>query len=239
MNKLQKVFLGTAIAGTLVVGAGIGTYSWFTAEKTASGTIDNSTFGLGDMGTLFNHQKFAPSQLIFSDLQTVENTGNVDQLLRATYTHSVNSEAANVKKYKVGYIAWKYKQKPDGEVVSKGQQTRLNSILNGGPINEVTSKLGKNVEAQEGILSDGQVQSLMRAQGQGDNMTRILTLGDGNKFWSLKKGEFIEITFGVKLSENAGNEFQGVGYTGEFKVEAKQTDDGAQYQADINATNKQ
>lgn len=237
MKKLQKALLGTAIAGTLVIGAGIGTYSWFTAEKTASGTIENGTFGLADMGTLFNQQKFAPSEVVFSDWQNVQNTGNLNQILRATYTHSVNTEAASVKKYKVGYIALKFKQKPDKDVF-KGQQIRLNALINGVTNDAPKSKaVSSNFETEEGILSDDQVNGLVKAQaqGQGDNMTRTLTFGDGTKFWRLKEGEYIAILFGVKLSENAGNEFQGVGYTGEFKVEAKQTDDGAQYQSDLDA----
>jgi spore coat-associated protein N len=242
MNKLKKALLGTTIAGSLVIGAGIGTYSWFTAEKTATGNIVNGTFGLGDMGTLFDQQKFAPSQLIYSDWQLVENTGNLDQLLRATYTHSVNSANATVKKYKVGYLALKFKQKPTEDQLIAYKQ-KLGALFNG-TYNDVTPRLkaavGNNVEVEQGILSDDQVKSLMssRAQGQGDNMTRTITLGDGTKFWSLKEGQYIDIMFGVKLSENAGNEFQGVGYTGSFKVEAKQTDEGAQYQADIDTVNK-
>jgi len=36
----------------------------------------------------------------------------------------------------------------------------------------------------------------------------------------------------VWLSERAGNEYQVVKYDAEFKVEAKQTDNGAEYQSE-------
>jgi len=242
MKKLQKALLGTAIAGSLVIGAGIGTYSWFTDQKTASGTIENGSFGLSDMGTLFQQQKFAPSQLIYSEWQNVQNTGNLDQLLRATYTHSIDNEAATVKKYKVGYIAVKFDQKPDQDQLV-AYKLKLDALFNG-VTNEVTPKLkkaGNNVEVEQGILSDDQAKNLMNshAQGKGDNLTRTITLGDGTKFWSLKEGQYIAIMFGVKLSDTAGNVFQNVHYTGAFNVEAKQTDKGAQYQADLNVASNQ
>lgn len=230
MKLWKKALIGTALAGTLVAGTGFGTYSWFTAEKTAKGTIVNGTFSLGELGQLFKHEQFAPSQLLMGDWNTVENTGSMNQVLRATYTHKVDNAELNVNKYKVGYMALKFKEKPDGDVL-KASKNKLEALLNG-TTNPINAKLADSspYETESGILSDEQVQSLTKQQG--DISSKVITLGDGNKFWKLKKNEKIDIIFGVKLSESAGNKYQGVKYDAEFKVEAKQTDNGAKYKSE-------
>jgi spore coat-associated protein N len=224
MKKWQKALIGTALASSLVIGSGVGTYAWFSAEKTAKGAMENGTFSLGEMGQLFKHQGFAPSQLLFSDWQTIENTGNMDQLLRGTFSSKVNSSAANINKYKVGYIALKYKVKPNEEVL-KAYKYRLEAVLDGttNPINGFDLK-SSEVELEYGVLSSDEVSAFA-----GKPTAKTITLGDGSKFWSLNNNEYIDIVFGVKLSEEAGNEFQGVQYDAEFKVEAKQSDNGAEY----------
>ncbi|MEH7299937.1 hypothetical protein [Neobacillus drentensis] len=241
MKSWSKALLGTAMAGLLVAGAGYGTYSWYTAEKTASGTIDNGTFGLADMGQLFQHQKFAPSQQLTSEWQTIQNTGNLDQLLKATFTQTIDSPNANINKYKVGYIALKFKTKPNQDVL-KAVKFKMGALLNGGtvnPIDQTDMTASGAVEVTQGVLSDVPVQSGVNAQSKSkaNKMSKTFTLGDGTKFWSLKEGEYIAISFGVLLSDSAGNEFQGVHYNANFKVEAKQTDPGAQYQSDLDTTN--
>ncbi|SFA92316.1 MULTISPECIES: hypothetical protein [unclassified Bacillus (in: firmicutes)] len=240
MKSLKKALLGTALAGTLVVGASYGTYSWFTAEQSASGTISNGTLALGEMGSLFAHENFAPSQLLISEWNTVENTGSLDQRLLATFSHSVDKEV-NVSKYKVAYLAIKFKEKEEGVLKVKDWKLRLGGILNGTTNPAKTmAKAADNAdyEVVEGVLSDEQVQTIMKAQAEGGSNSKVIKLGNGDngKFWNLKSDEQIGIIFGVKLSEKAGNDFQGANYTAEFKVEAKQTDDGAMYQSEINGT---
>lgn len=230
MIKVKKILIGTALSGILVASAGIGTYSWYTAQKEAAGQIVNGTFSLGDMGQLFQHEKFAPSQLLMSDWNSINNTGDLDQLLRVTYTHSVDNNAVNVKKYKVGYIAVKSKLKPDG-TYKEVTKAKLNALLNG-TTNMVTAASDNGYTTAGAILTSS-------ADPNAIVTSKTSTLGDGSKFWSLKPGEHIDIIFGVKLSENAGNEFQGVKYDANFKVEAKQTDNGSQYQADLGAVNNQ
>lgn len=227
MKKLKRILLGTAIAGTLTIGLGVGTYSWFTAESNATGTLENGTFSLGEMEKLFNHKQFSPSQLLFSNWQTINNTGDLDQVLRATYTHEINKENVNINKYKVGYTALKYKEKP-GEDVLKQQKYELEKLLDGttNPINPLSIE-STDIEVVEGILTDEEVNTL-----SGEKSSKTITLGDGNKFWTLKSDEYIDIVFGVKLSEKAGNKYQGVKYDAEFKAEAKQTDSGAEYDSD-------
>ena len=244
MKKMKKVLIGTALAGSLIAGAGMGTYSWYTAESHASGSIETGTFGLSQMGSLFDQKQFTPSQVIFSDAQTIENTGSLPQILNATYTHKVDK--ANLSQYKVGYIAYKFKANQPNDVPPKTKD-KLKAVLDG-TYNIVQSNApsprlksdaaSSNIESDQGVLTEQQLQSLSprmtKKQGATD---KTIMIGDGEKqkFWTLKENEQIVIIFAVKLSENAGNEYQGVNYQASFDVEAKQTDSGAQYKSESNA----
>jgi spore coat-associated protein N len=245
MKNIKKALLGTALAGSLIVGAGIGTYSWYTAESHASGTIQTGNFGLSQMGNLFDQKQFAPSQVIFSETQTLENTGSLPQILKATYTHKVDQ--ANLSKYKVGYIAYKYKDNQSTEE-PKQIKDKLNAVLNGTfnivDSNAPSKSLSLNaastpsVEMDQGVFDGQQLQSLsVKAANKAGVMEKTIIIGDGDKqkFWTLKKNEHIEIRFAVKLSENAGMEYQNVKYDATFDVEAKQVDPGALYQSEIDA----
>lgn len=235
MKNIKKALIGTALAGSLVASAGFGTYSWFTSETQATGTIENGTLTLGEMGPLFNHQNFAPSQLLVGDWNTIENTGSLNQVLKATYHHEITPGQAGISKYKVGYIALKFKEKPNKDVL-KDWELRLGGIFNG-TTNPTAPSLSKaassEVEVSEGILSDVEAQSLTAAK-QGPKTEKTFTFGNGdnNPFWNLKNNEFIKIIFGVKLDDSAGDEFQGVKYDATFKVIGKQTDEGAQFAPD-------
>ncbi|MQR94610.1 TasA family protein [Fictibacillus phosphorivorans] len=226
MKKAKKALLGTALAGALVVSAGLGTYSWFTDVKTANSEIDNGTLTLGMDTQLFTHEKFAPSQVLVSDFKKIENTGSLDQILRASYTHSVDK--ASAKKYKVAYLAIKYAERPD-ETVLKGMATEYEKGFKKGVDNPVMpsgkSKQAVGYEVEGGVVSADEA-SAMKMQAA--NQEKTFKFGkDG--FWKLKDNQSIEIMFFVKLLDSAGNEYQGAQYNGEFKVEAKQTDEGADF----------
>ncbi|PEC51986.1 hypothetical protein [Bacillus sp. AFS096315] len=60
-------------------------------------------------------------------------------------------------------------------------------------------------------------------------MVDVAESGKDNKFWNLEKNEYIDISFGVKLDESATNDYQGVTYSANLSVIAKQKDDGALY----------
>ncbi|MFG6115257.1 TasA family protein [Halobacillus sp. MO56] len=85
MKNIKKALVGTALAGTLVVGAGAGTYSWFNAEYTASGEITNETLQLNGETTfdekLFEGATLAPSRTV-EDSFSIKNTGSMDQIVR-------------------------------------------------------------------------------------------------------------------------------------------------------------
>ncbi|PLR77244.1 hypothetical protein CU633_11920 [Bacillus sp. V3-13] len=226
MKNVKKALIGTALAGTLVVGAGFGTYSWFTDQSQATGTIENGTLTLGEMGSLFEHTNFAPSQVLLSNWNTVKNTGSLDQVLRATYTHSV--DGASISKYKVGYLAVKYTEKP-GKDKLKDWELRIQKKFFSGETNPAVMSAAaaeEGYEIKEGILTEEEVQQLAKAEASGTS--RTLTLGEGG-FWKLNDNQYIDIIFGVKLLDTAGNEYQGATYNANFLVEAKQTDNGAEF----------
>lgn len=222
---MKHLFLGTALAGALAIGAGVGTYSWFTSETNANGTLVTGTFSLGEMEQLFDHQAFAPSQLLFSDWQTINNTGDMDQVLRATYSHQLNKEVP-IEAYKVGFTALKYTEKPDEDEL-QDQIYELEKLFEGttNPLNPYYVPTS-GVEVMSGILSADQVKALSE---EDITSSQSLTLGEDHEFWTLEADEYIDIVFGVKLSDTAGNEYQGAQYDAEFKVEAKQTDNGAEF----------
>ena len=226
MKVAKKALLGTALAGAMVVSAGFGTYSWFTDVKTANGTIDNGSLTLGMDTELFAHKKFAPSQVLLSDYKTIENTGDLDQVLRATYTHSINK--ASIKKYKVAYLAMKYTGNIDEAEKVRFKSFAQKGFENGNSNIVMDNGLAKksvNYEVEAAYLSEEQVNAL---QAKKVSNEETIKFGKG-KFWKLNEGQKIDIFFMVKLLDSAGNEYQGAHYDAEFKVEAKQTEDGAEF----------
>ncbi|MCM3717675.1 CalY family protein [Fictibacillus phosphorivorans] len=225
MKVAKKALLGTALAGALVVSAGFGTYSWFTDVKSANATIDGGTLSLGMDTKLFTHENFAPSQMLVSEFKKIDNTGSLNQILRATYTHSVDK--APVNKYKVGYMAIKYAERPN-ETILKDMVMDYQNNFDKGVTNPVVPKAAKSAtsfEVEGGMLSDEQTSAL---KAQASNNEKTINFGEG-KFWKLRNNQNIEIMFFVKLLDSAGNEYQGAHYDAQFKVEAKQTDDGAKF----------
>src|SRR5699024_9427577 len=140
-------------------------------------------------------------------------------------THDVNKENIDISKYKVGYTALKYKEKPDEDELEQ-QKYELENLFDGttNPINPFSDHKG-DIEVVSGLLTNEEMSTLNE-----DKTGETIILGDNDEFWKLNADEYIDIVFGVKLSDEAGNEFQGIQYEAEFKVEAKQTDEGAEYE---------
>lgn len=231
MKKTKKFLLGTAIAGALVASAGLGTYSWFTSETKAHGEIENGILQINngnDIETpLFSEKKFAPSQLQYGNWVTLSNTGDLDTHLKATYSHSVDK--ASLEEYEVGYIAMKYTTTPDKDIYEDSKIQLAN--LFEGTTNErpLSTLVPEGVEVVSGMLKGKQVKSMMNTAGTSGEFI-LGEGGEGDPFWSLNEGQYIDIMVGIKLGEHAGNEYQGAKYSATFKVNAKQTDDGAQYE---------
>jgi len=237
--KAKKALLGTTLAGAIAVTASYGTYSWFTSETTAKGKITNTIVQLNngeDMkGNLVAAGNFAPSQLVFGDWLTIDNTGTADTFLQAKLQQSLD-KPLSLDAYKVGYVAIKYKVKPTQDVL-KESQMKLEELFEG-TTNEVrpslaSVKLPEGVEIVTGFLNAPEAAGFAAAAAVGE---KEILLGDGaesgkdNKFWNLETDEYIDISFGVKLDESAPNDYQGVTYSANLSVIAKQKDDGALYE---------
>ena len=223
MNKAKKMLLGTALAGTLVVSAGFGTYSWFTSETNAQGSMTNGVLAINDGADIdtpmFEGTKFAPSQLQYGEWLSLENTGDLDTHIKATYKHAVDK--ASLEGYEVGYMAMKYTITP-GKDVYEDSKIKLENLFKG-TTNERSIATSNNVDGVEilgNVLSQAEVKSGEIVFGEGSE----------DDFWQLEEGQYIDIMVGIKLDENAGNEYQGAIYDATLNVMAKQTDDGAKYE---------
>lgn len=235
--NVKKALLGTALAGTIAVATSYGTYSWFTSETTAKGEITNASVQLNN-GEDINKKivaakNFAPSQLVFGDWMTIDNTGTADTFLQAKLNQSLDKNLS-LNAYKVGYIALKYKVKPTEEVL-KASQYKLEELFNG-TTNEVSPSLA-SVENPESVeIVTGFLDASVAAKSAAAVGEKEILLGDGaesgkdNEFWNLETNEYIDIQFGVKLDELATNDYQGVTYSANLSVIAKQKDDGALYE---------
>lgn len=232
-KSLKVAMVGTAFAGALALTiSSTGSFSWFTGQTTASGEIQSGTLEINNGndidGAIVEATSFTPSQLIFGDWLSVENTGSLDTHLKATYSHSVDLEVP-IESYKVGYIAMKYTIAP-GRDVYEDAQFKLDELFNG-----VTNEVQTFSAASEEVDGVEIVAVLIDEEEYEENAGEFV-LGDGalsgvdNEFWDLEEGQYIDMNFGVKLDENAGNDYQGAIYQAQLEVLAKQTDDGAQYE---------
>lgn len=222
MKKVKKVLLGTTLAGALIATTGVGTYSWFTSETEAQGNMENGTMEINNGAdiekALFSGVKFAPSQLQYGDWVSISNTGNMDTVLKATYTQSVDK--ASLEKYDIGFMAMKYSVTPEQDVY-EDSKIKLENLFDG-TTNEraITQNMSEGVEVVGKVLTKEEADSGKVQFGEGDD----------DSFWKLEEGQYIDIMVGIKLDESAGNEYQGAKYDAALKVNAKQTDDGAEYE---------
>ncbi|MBM7587212.1 spore coat-associated protein N [Bacillus pakistanensis] len=237
MFKLKNAFLGSALVGTIVVSASFGTYSWFTSETNATGQITNGTLEINngqDIETMIVDQTgFAPSQLVYGEWLTIENTGDMDAYLKAAYNHSVDADVS-LAAYKVGYIAYKFSAGEEmTEDILEESRIYLDQLFNG-PTNEAmtaSKKIAPGVEMVVGFVEEEGIQPAAKSS----NGKAKMVLGEGskegekNEFWQLNDDQYIDLSFAIKLDHKAGNEYQGVKYTSNLNIQAKQMDDGAKY----------
>ncbi|GIN87916.1 hypothetical protein J6TS2_43020 [Heyndrickxia sporothermodurans] len=234
MKKVKKALLGTTLVGALVVSAGFGTYSWFTSETNAAGQIANGTLQLNNgqniTEKIIEGVDFAPSQLKYGEWLTIDNTGTQDTHIKATLNQTLDKDL-NIKKYKVGYIALKYKEKPSGDVL-KASKIKLEKLFDGTTnVVDTLRASDSGIEVAPGVTAVTGVVGEDGIAGFKAVSNKEWVLGDGtNKpFWRLKSDQYIDIVFAIKLDESAGNDYQGVKYTADLKVQAKQIDDGSTY----------
>jgi spore coat-associated protein N len=236
MKNVKKALLATSLAGALVVSAGYGTYSWFTSSTEASGTIENGTLSVnnGESITtpLFSGESFAPSQYVLGNFVTIDNTGDMDQQLKVTYTGSVDKASADP--YKIYYLAYKYKEKPNGDVMKDFRQEWERGFFNGNHnpsmslAKSAATSLPEGVEVITGEATVEEAQEMASLAKSAETFDKTYKIGN-DKFFKLKPNQYIDIVFDVKLDQNAGNEYQGAVYNGSLNVQAKQTDQGAKF----------
>ncbi|MFD4704673.1 hypothetical protein ACFWM3_07375 [Gottfriedia sp. NPDC058432] len=236
MKKMKRALLGTTLVGALVVSVGFGTYSWFTSETNAAGQIVNGTLQLNNGQNItekvIDGVDFAPSQLKYGEWMTVDNTGTLATNIKATLNQKLDKDV-NIKKYKVGYIAIKYKQKPTGDV-QKAAKIKLDKLFDG-TTNVVQSQTFSNeseiapgVSAVTGLVGEEGVAGYTAVS----NKNWQLGNGANQGFWKLKSDEYIDMMFAIKLDETANNDYQGVKYSADLKVQAKQVDEGSKYEGE-------
>lgn len=238
MKKMKKALLGTTLVGALVVSAGFGTYSWFTSETNAAGEIANGTLQLNNGQNItekvIDGVDFAPSQLKYGEWMTIDNTGSQATHIKATLSQSLDKDI-NIKKYKVGYIALKYKEKPSGDVL-KASKIKLEKLFEGTTnVVDTFQAAGDEIEVAPGVTAvTGFVgeEGVTGFKALSNNKEWILGEGTNKPFWRLKSDQYIDVVFAIKLDESANNDYQGVKYTADLKVQAKQTDEGSKYEGE-------
>ncbi len=237
MKKVQKALLATSLAGALAVSAGYGTYSWFTSSTKANGNIENGTLSVNngeDISTkLFSASKIAPSQVVKGDVVTIDNTGNMAETLKMTYTSTVDKAPASP--YKIYYLAFKYKIQPDKDEIEDWRMEWEKGFFNGNHNEQSMQALKKSKALPKGVkvvtgevtAEEAQAMSTLAKTAKANN-TKTFKFGN-DEFFTLQEDEYIGIVFDVKLDQKAGNEYQGAKYDGTLTVQAKQTDTGAKY----------
>ncbi|MGD6774228.1 hypothetical protein ACQCU1_13175 [Sutcliffiella horikoshii] len=237
MFKLKNAFLGSALVGTMVVSASFGTYSWFTSETNATGQITNGLLEINngqDMETMIVDQTgFAPSQLVYGEWLTIENTGDMDVYLKATYNQSVDADVS-LDAYKIGYIAYKFSEGEEmTDDILEESRIYLDQLFNG-PTNEaktLSKMITPGVEMVVGFVEEEEIQPAAKSSNEKAKMV----LGEGSKegekheFWQLNDNQYIDLSFAIKLDHTAGNEYQGVTYSSNLNIQAKQMVDDAKY----------
>jgi spore coat-associated protein N len=235
MNIAKKALLVTSLSGALVVSAGFGTYSWFTSGTSASGTVDNGTLlvnnGKPISTKLFEATNFAPSQYVLGNFVTLDNTGTLDQVLKLTYSATVDKASADP--YKIYYLAFKYKQKPTHDQIIAMREAWEKGFFDGNNNPNLTKtaagQLPDGVELVTGEVSLAEAKAMAAADANKVPGSKVYAPIGDDKFFTLASDQYIDIVFDVKLDENAGNEYQGAKYAADLKVEARQTDRGAKY----------
>jgi spore coat-associated protein N len=199
MKNVKKVLAATALSGAVLVGAGFGTYSWFTSSSNASGTIENGTLELNENanveGDFFDRQLFAPSNNEVSEPVTFENTGSLLMVVDLNYVDSVT--AGGIGNY-YGWIYYGVTTPTTGFAASQTEESKV--------------AIGNDSGSADAAFSAA-------SAGRTTHLPEI----------TLQPGQSLVVRADITLHSLAGNEYQGATYTANFEGKAKQTDAGAQY----------
>ncbi|MCM3707661.1 MULTISPECIES: CalY family protein [Cytobacillus] len=199
MKKMKKALLGTALAGTLVIGAGAGTYSWFNADYKVSGEITNHTLSINkslSATETLSFGKLAPSQTK-SDTFSFRNTGSMDQILRAGLNFQLKDKDGN---------AISAPSKDKYIVTATVKFKRGTQEWNFGPVSGNAQAIDQYLAGNTWFPDDSGAENPV-----------------------FKPGDKVEVKLDVKLHESAGNEYQGLKLYGELEIDARQTDANSEF----------
>ncbi|WP_110111583.1 hypothetical protein [Bacillus sp. CGMCC 1.16541] len=248
MNNVKKALVGTALAGTLVVGAGFGTYSWFTSNATVSGEVENTNIKLKGGGTFnFAAEKLAPSRTkVAENWVTVENESDDKEVRLKVDVESVLSggkEGINFSQYRSGGVVV-FNTSP-APFFDKAYEEALKTYLahsNPGPaaltnfisdlqhrftgldVNIVEINRGNigNINAfTRDISSDKMVVGVISEETMADLVREKISkeeLFDG----IITNAHNVHFLFGTHLKKTAGNDYQGAKVNMKFDVTARQ-----------------
>jgi spore coat-associated protein N len=205
MKNVKKALIGTALAGTLVIGAGAGTYSWFNAEYKVSGEVTNHTLEINDStessDILFEtSEKLAPGRTV-NDSFSIENTGSMKQIIRAKMDLALyDKNGVNIgSPDKSGYSL-------DATFTfTRGGTTFGPYAFENIPAQQLDDLLGNNTW----LPSDSGL--------------------DIGEVFNFHPGDKLDVDLDVNLLGSAGNEYQEKTLKGALEVDGKQTDAGAEF----------
>ncbi|SDI50618.1 MULTISPECIES: TasA family protein [Alteribacillus] len=203
MKKTKKALIATTMAGVMAVGAGFGTYSWFTDTQSTDGEIEAGTLTLNDLSgyTVFEDDNIQPiDPNVTPDLITegetikVENTGSLEMVPRLQLDVDIKDADGN----------------DANSTLSDEYMITMNFERN-------DMNWSETISADQVINNRGFVDPDWFPSDAGFKYP----LGSGDSF---------DVSFDVYLNKDAENEYQGSSLTGTLTVEGGQSVDGAEFE---------
>ncbi|MBE4907937.1 hypothetical protein IMZ08_07715 [Bacillus luteolus] len=247
MKNVKKALIGTALTGALVVGAGFGTYSWFTSEQVLSGSIENAIIdisaaeninGSGTANLMNLTGKFAPSRSAYSDPVVFKNGSNESAHLSVKYTSTLTGAdaGADLSMYRSAAV---YRIASNNLNIAKGAQAKdkdiIAAFLATGDVNSDEVKAALAATSYEELvvldnttLPDAATETINAALEAGEEVLVFDTTDPKfekvvlNRVLTTDKSFVLQ--YGVKLLEEAGNEYQGATFSARFDVKLDQVD---------------
>lgn len=215
MKNVKKALIGTALAGTLAVGAGFGTYSWFTSHAAVTGEVQNSQLkieGSGFSKFTFERDAFtrlAPSRSVMTDFTISNDHGGdatfEDVILRGQLAFVVNNR---------------------GERLTSENMNRA-FPRNGTYQGLAPYSLQEALAQYSFTFTWGSTTKTMNGWEWYNNGADFL------EDLPLNNGDELHVDVKIKLDENANNNLQGATLRPVVLIDAKQIDFGALYEDEL------
>ncbi|SDI33726.1 camelysin. Metallo peptidase. MEROPS family M73 [Alteribacillus persepolensis] len=203
MKKTKKALIATTLAGAVAVGAGFGTFSWFTDSQSTDGEITAGTLTLNDLSeyTVFSEgnmqpidPEITPDLITEGENITVENTGSLEMVPRLQLDVEIKDDKGN----------------DASETLSDEYMIKMTFDRN-------DMNWSEEISADKVIDNRGFVDPDWFPSDAGFK-------------YPLGPDESFDVQFDVYLNKDAGNEYQGSSLTGTLNVEGGQSVDGAEFE---------